>query len=656
MNNWGYNVSGGGGSSSPLTFPDSGVVNALAIMPGAINILDGYIFTVTGIIASNTGATTISINNGSPINIVGMNNLALQGGELTASFDAEFLLNSAGTATLLGTSNGSLPIKGGTQTNQAINYGQLQGAITTILAETLQTNNNLSEIEARGATAQNAAKANLAIPSPSTFLQVSNLLSEIEALGPTAQETAQTNLGVSTAGFLQVANLLSEIAALGAPDQATALANLGGQKSGLSLLIANYLSEISAAGSVAQTSARNNIGAQQAGVSLLTANNLSEIEAAGPLAQSAAQTNLGISLSGYLKTSNNLSEIAAAGPTAQSSARTNIGAQQTGLALLIANLFSEIAALGSASQATARTNLGIILSNFLQASNNLSDVANAATARNNLGAQQSGLSLLIANNLSEIAVAGSAAQAAAQANLGISSGGGSAGELLGVALITSSQTFTLLTGTNTIIAEIVGGGSASAGTSTTSSLQYSASTPGCPGVYGKLEFKKSLLSTESNNTIIITIGAGGGVGTGGGASTIDSPAIISCGGGAASAATAAQELGTSTTPLLVPKTLNSSGVTSMVLTVASNVTILSSKNVSGIDWITDSPLTGWISSTMIFKPDSTSNVTESGYASKTYFPIDYYGKGGSSEFAGTSNASVTGQSGTAGAVLLYMYS
>jgi microcystin-dependent protein len=62
---------------------------------------------------------------------------------------------------------------------------------------------------------------------------------------------------------------------------------------------------------------------------------------------------------------------------------------------------------------------------FLQKANNLSEVAAAGTAaqtsaRTNIGAQQAGTSLQTANNLSEIAAAGTNAKNAAIANLGLS--------------------------------------------------------------------------------------------------------------------------------------------------------------------------------------------------------------------------------------------
>jgi hypothetical protein len=164
------------------------------------------------------------------------------------------------------------------------------------------------------------------------------------------------------------------------------------------------------------------VGAAMTGVVLLVANNLSDLASA-----SASRTNLGLgtaatyAATAFLQTANNLSDLASA-----STARTNLGlgTAATHAAtdfLLVANNLSD---LNSAS--TARTNLGLgtaatktatgagtyvasvsgattvghiatfadtagtiqdggATSAFLLAANNLSDVANAATSRTNLG-------------------------------------------------------------------------------------------------------------------------------------------------------------------------------------------------------------------------------------------------------------------------------
>ncbi len=195
IDNWGYGESGGGGVSGIPTFPDTGSLNALAIETGALVLTIGDIFSITNIIASNTGATTITINGATPIAVIGLNNTAMQGHELIINLDAVFLLNSAGTVTLLGATGGALQIADGVQNHHAVSIGQL----VTQLGAKLTTTNNLSEIAAEGSTAQAAARVNLGVDT-SNFLQTPNLLSEIAALGSTAQATAQSNLGISGGG------------------------------------------------------------------------------------------------------------------------------------------------------------------------------------------------------------------------------------------------------------------------------------------------------------------------------------------------------------------------------------------------------------------------------------------------------------------------
>jgi hypothetical protein len=508
-------------------------------------------------------------------------------------------------------------------------------------------------------------------------------------------------LGISFSGYLKTSNNLSEIAAEGSAAQSTARTNLGIDTASF-LQTANYLSEISAAGSVAQTSARNNIGAQQAGVSLLTANNLSEIEAAGPLAQSAAQTNLGISFSGYLKTSNNLSEIAAEGSAAQATARTNLGINTSNF-LQTGNNLSEIEAEGTTAQAAARENIGAqVAGTSLQTANALGEIATAgtqSTARTNIGAQQAGVSLLTANNLSEIATAGTAAQstartnigaqvsgtslqtanllseiaalgstaqATAQSNLGISGGGsGGSGRLLGVALITTSQTYTMPSGTNTIIAEIVGGGSGSVGVAATSSSDYGICREGFPGTYMMVEIPVSQLSTHATGTVIVGIGAAGAAGTAsnsgaGGNTTIDTTVAVAAGGPSQTynvGIVSSNSVGSTTTffATFVQGSFIWTG------TVVSPTTII--KLLDGTSYDNIAPITGFINgfSTVLatgapFNGASGGKLVTNGTSFFNSNTDVNYGGAGQSMVLAASKPATEGFPGIQGAVRLWMYS
>ncbi|MHA3512223.1 hypothetical protein ACX1G9_13025 [Yersinia enterocolitica] len=131
-----------------------------------------------------------------------------------------------------------------------------------------------------------------------------------------------------------------------------------------------------------------------------------------------------------------------------------------------------------------------------------------------------------ANNLSEIAAAGSVAQAAAQANIGLTPSKFS-GRLLNTQTFTSTGTYTPTTGTGYIIVEAVGGGGASGAISATSASQNAITSVGSPGAYAKV------LYTSVPSTASVVIGSGGvgilGAGPTGGGTTFGS--ILTCPGG-----------------------------------------------------------------------------------------------------------------------------
>ncbi|HGF8925526.1 TPA: hypothetical protein ACNAAR_001216 [Yersinia enterocolitica] len=146
------------------------------------------------------------------------------------------------------------------------------------------------------------------------------------------------------------------------------------------------------------------------------------------------------------------------------------------------------------------------------------------TAKNAL-ANISGF-LKSANNLSEIAAAGSVAQAAAQANIGLTPSKFS-GRLLNTQTFTSTGTYTPTAGTAYIEVEAVGGGGASGAVSATSASQNAIAATGSPGAYAKV------LYTSVPSTASVVIGSGGigafSSGQTGGSTTFGS--ILTCPGG-----------------------------------------------------------------------------------------------------------------------------
>ncbi|EPB4272427.1 hypothetical protein ACROS8_000095 [Yersinia enterocolitica] len=146
------------------------------------------------------------------------------------------------------------------------------------------------------------------------------------------------------------------------------------------------------------------------------------------------------------------------------------------------------------------------------------------TAKNAL-ANISGF-LKSANNLSEIAASGSVAQAAAQANIGLTQSKFS-GRLLNTQTFTSTGTYTPTTGTAYIEVEAVGGGGASGAVSATSASQNAIAATGSPGAYAKV------LYTSVPSTASVVIGSGGigalSSGQTGGSTTFGS--ILTCPGG-----------------------------------------------------------------------------------------------------------------------------
>jgi hypothetical protein len=115
-------------TASSITAQDVGSVNAYAmnLQPAISAYTSGMIVSIQNIKATNTGASTLSINGMPSLPIYGPAATAMQGGELAASYGAILRVNSAATAfELVATAGGSLPVKAATQNGQAVNLGQL---------------------------------------------------------------------------------------------------------------------------------------------------------------------------------------------------------------------------------------------------------------------------------------------------------------------------------------------------------------------------------------------------------------------------------------------------------------------------------------------------------------------------------------------------
>ncbi|PJR11746.1 hypothetical protein CDD79_02910 [Raoultella ornithinolytica] len=144
-------------------------------------------------------------------------------------------------------------------------------------------------------------------------------------------------------------------------------------------------------------------------------------------------------------------------------------------------------------------------------------VANMMTAGSLLSCLQ------VANNLSEISLAGSSSVKEALLNLG-SSDGTLNGRLIGIKTFADSGTYTKSEGTRHLIVEIVAGG----GSSRTVSADIAStggSQPGFSGQYNKSRFDASDVPSSVN----VTIGGGGFPGNAGGDSSFGS--LVTVAGG-----------------------------------------------------------------------------------------------------------------------------
>ena len=112
---------------------DTGAANAyaMALTPAPAAITAGMLVGISGIVAANTGASTLNVNGLGALPIQGPGAAAMQGGEFVAGGSAILQANAGATAWNLIWTSGAQPVAAASQSGQAVNLGQFPSSFAS---------------------------------------------------------------------------------------------------------------------------------------------------------------------------------------------------------------------------------------------------------------------------------------------------------------------------------------------------------------------------------------------------------------------------------------------------------------------------------------------------------------------------------------------